>query len=299
MICVRTVLLVSALAFPVAPLAGAATQVVPVQVLKAVPQVDGNLAEWSGKWTKVRIGPALPKAERAKYGLDPNEDKNTVNSLDVQMMAGVAEGRLFLAVKYPDRRADDEYRGWEWRGDRYAEAKNLDDMFSVRFHMSGDFDRSMLSDKTYKVDVWIWSAARSNPSGVADDYTHVVSTRMIEDAAEYALPDGRTVYIKKERDAGAAPYKTLPRPRENKGPLLPAFELRQPSGSAADVAAKGVWRGGYWQIEFARALVTGHSDDVAFNPGDKVLGQIAVFNSANAEHKSVSEPLLFDFSALK
>lgn len=54
-----------------------------------------------------------------------------------------------------------------------------------------------------------------------------------------------------------------------------------------------------WQLEFGRALVTGQADDVPFKPGEKLLGQMAVFNRGSAEHKSVSEPLLFDFSALK
>jgi hypothetical protein len=237
--------------------------------------------------------------ERPKYGLDPGDDRNVTGSLTVQVKAAVARGRLYLAVKYPDASEDKEYRGWEWNGERYAEAKKLDDLFSVRFHLGGEYDRSMLSGREYQVDVWLWSAARTNPAGVAEDYSHAISTRGIEDAAEYVLPDGRTVYIKKTRDAGTAPYKTLPRPKENRGARLPAFELQKPAGSVADVVAKGVWRAGEWQLEFGRALDTGNVDDVVFRPGGKVLGQLAVFNKANAEHKSVSEPLLFDFSAVK
>ena len=283
----------SSLALADAPL------VVPVASLAAPPSIDGNLSDWSGVWTKVAVKPALEKADRKKYGLDPEEDKNSTGSLNVQLKAGVAKGKLYMAVKFPDSTEDKEYRGWEWNGDRYAEAKKLDDLFSVRFHMGGDYDRTMLSTKEYKVDVWLWSAARSNQAGVAEDYTHTISTQSIEDAAEYSLPDGRTVYIKKVRDIGTAPYKTLPRPKEKKEAKLPAFAIQKPTGSAADVAAKGDWVSGNWQIEFARALNTGNADDVVFKPGSKVLGQIAVFNKANAEHKSVSEPLLFDFSALK
>ncbi len=279
--------------------ADAPPQVIPVASLAAPPSVDGNLADWSGAWTKVAVKPALEKADCKQYGLDPEEDKNSTGKLNVQIKAGVAQGRFYLAVKYPDPTEDKEYRGWEWNGDRYAEAKKLDDLFSVRFQMGGDYDRTMLSAKDYKVDVWLWSAARANPAGVAEDYTHTISTRPIEDAAEYALPDGRTVYIKKVRDSGTAPYKTLPRPKEKKGAKLPAFEMQKPTGSAADVAAKGDWGSGEWRIEFARAMNTSNADDVAFKPGGKVLGQIAVFNKANSEHKSVSEPLLFDFSALK
>jgi hypothetical protein len=91
----------------------------------------------------------------------------------------------------------------------------------------------------------------------------------------------------------------MPKPKENKGEIIQSFEITPSSGSAADVAAKGRWKAGHWQLEFSRALNTGNADDVVFKPGQKILGQIAVFNQGYAEHKSVSEPLLFDFSAIK
>jgi len=273
---------------------------IPVASLSAVPKVDGDVSEWGGAgWTKVPVGPALEKADRAKYGLDPEGDKNLTGSLAVQMKAAVVGTRFFIALKYPDSSEDANAKVWEWRGDRYVEGKQREDMLAVRFHLSGDFDRSMLSNKDYKVDTWLWSASRTNPSGVAEDTVHHVTTSMLDSAAEYESPDKKTIYIKKSRDAGAAPFKLLPRPKENKGDKLPFFELTASSGSAADVAAKGRWKAGYWQLEFGRALHTGNADDAPFKPGQKILGQIAVFNQGYAEHKSVSEPLLFDFSAVK
>lgn len=273
---------------------------IPVTSLGAAPKVDGDLAEWGNAgWTKVAISPALEKADRAKYGLDPNDDKNQTGSLTVQLKAGVAGDRFYIALKYPDSSEDTSARQWEWRGEKYVEGKQREDMAALRFHMSGDFDRSMLSTKDYKVDVWLWSAARTNPSGLAEDMSHHVTTKMLESAAEYESPDKKTIYIKKLRDAGNPPYKLLPKPRENKGDKLPSFELGTSSGSAADVAAKGRWKAGHWQLEFARALNTGNADDVVFKPGQKVTGQIAIFNQGYAEHKSVSEPLQFDFSAVK
>jgi hypothetical protein len=285
---------VSCMAFAQQPLS------IPVGVLGAGPKIDGDLNEWgSAGWVKVPVSPALEKADRVKYGLDPNDDKNHTGSLSVQMKAGVAGDRLFIALKYPDSSEDISPKQWEWRGEKYVEGKQRDDMLALRFHMSGDFDRSMLSTKDYRVDVWLWSAARTNPTGLAEDMTHHVTTKMQESAAEYESPDKKTIYIKKARDAGTASYKLLPRPKENKGEKLPFFEITPGSGSAADVAAKGRWKSGFWQVEFSRALNTGSADDVAFKPGQKILGQIAVFNQGYAEHKSVSEPLLFDFSAVK
>ncbi len=273
---------------------------IPVTPLGAAPKIDGDLSEWgSAGWIKVPISPALEKAERAKYGLDPNDDKNQTGSLSFQMKAAVVGDQFFLALKYPDSSEDSSAKQWEWRGDKYVEGKQREDMLALRFHMRGDFDRSMLSSKDYTVDVWLWSAARTNPSGLAEDMTHYVTTKMLDSAAEYESPDKKTIYIKKLRDAGNAPYKLLARPKENKGEKLPSFQLTPSSGSAADVAAKGRWKTGYWQVEFGRALNTGHADDAVFKPGEKIIGQIAVFNQGYAEHKSVSEPLLFDFSAIK
>lgn len=287
-------------AFPALSAAGDPPQVIAVNVLNLAPKVDGRLGEWgSDGWTAVAIRPALEKPDRTRLGLDPNDDRNHTGALTLQIKAGVHGGRFYLALRYPDATADIEHRLWEWRGDKYAEGKQREDMLAVRFHMAGDFDRSMLSLRDYKVDVWQWSAARTNPVGIAEDMTHHMTTAMLDSAAEYTLPDGKTIYIRKQRDAGDAPYRMLPRPKEKKGDRLPSFERGTASGSAADVAAKGEWSAGQWQLEFARLMATGNGDDVEFRRGQRVLGQIAVFNRGYSEHKSISEPLLFDFSKLK
>lgn len=277
-----------------------APQVIAVQALAKAPKVDGKLADWgSAGWIRVAVKPALEKSERAKYGMDPEDDRNQTGSLNLELKVGASGGRIYVALRYPDAAADAEHRVWQWRGDKYAEGKQREDMLAIRFHLAGNYDRSMLSKQDYQVDVWQWSAARTNPAGIAEDAFHHMTTAMLENAAEYTPPDGRTIYIKKQRDAGTAPYRMLPRPKEKKGETLPSFEPASAAGSAADVAAKGEWKAGFWHLEFSRALDTGHADDAVFRPGQKILGQIAVFNKGYAEHKSVSEPLLFDFAAIK
>lgn len=283
-----------------APAQTPAPQVIAVQALAKAPKIDGKLADWgSAGWTRVAVKPALAKSERAKYGMDPEDEHNQTGSLNLELKVGVNGGRIYVALKYPDAAADTEHRIWQWRGDKYAEGKQREDMLALRFHLAGNYDRSMLSKQDYKADVWQWSAARTNPAGTAEDLVHHITTALQEDAAEYTPPDGRTIYIRKLRDAGTASYRMLPRPKENKGEKLPSFEPATATGSAADVSAKGEWQAGFWHLEFGRALDTGHADDVVFTPGQKILGQIAVFNKGYAEHKSVSEPLLFDFAAIK
>lgn len=291
----------AALALGLASLSAAAAepQVVRVVALAEAPAVDGNLADW-GKdgWVKVALAPAVEAADRARLGLE-GDDRNYTGRIVVQIKAGVAAGRLHVAARWPDNAADTEHKGWEWLGGRYVESKKREDMFAIRFHLDGDYDATMLSAKTYRVDTWLWSAARTNPYGLAEDTLHAISTRMIENAAEYAVPGIGTVYIKKQRDAGTPPYKPVRPPREKGADRLPSVEpAPNPGGSAADVAAKGVWKSGHWNLELARALVTGNADDVGFRAGQKLLGQIAVFNRSSDEHKSVSQPLLFDFADL-
>jgi hypothetical protein len=281
-------------------LAEAPPQVLPVLALPAAATVDGDLKEW-GKdgWIKIAIKPALEKSDRAKYGLE-GESRNYTGSITVMLKAGSAQGRLFLAVRWPDDSPDADYKGWEWTGTKYAEGKKRDDMFAVRFHLDGDYDRSMLAGKNYRADVWLWSAARTNPGGYAEDMVHVISGKPIENAAEYETVDSGTLYIKKNRDAGNPMYKATRPPKAKEAERLASFELLNgASGSIADVTAKGVWKDGYWNLEFARKLDTGNADDAIFKPGKKILGQIAVFNHSSDEHKSISEPLLFDFSPIK
>lgn len=275
---------------------------IPVTALPNPPKLDGNLSDWgSAGWIKVPIKPAVAKEDRAKLGLDP-EDKNHTGNITVQLKAGVAAGKLYIAAKWPDDKADVDYQGWAWKNDKYVvDSKRRDDMFAVRFHMDGQYDRSMLTtEKSYKVDVWLWSAGRSNAAGLAEDMVHVVSNKPLEDVAEYEIPGKGMVYIKKTRDDGIPSYEVVPKPKTREGDLVPSIrQTGKASGSVADVEAKGAWKTGGWGLEMGRKLSTGSPDDVAFQPGKKILGQIAVFNRGSSEHKSVSEVLSFDFSALK
>lgn len=273
---------------------------VPMASLAEAPVVDGNLTEWGTTgWLKIPVKPAVEPHERAALGLD-GEDRNATGKLTVQLKATVAQGRLFLAVRWPDDAPDTEHRGWQWAGGKYAEGKQREDMLAVRFHKQGDFDRSMLASKSYSADVWLWSAARTNPAGQAEDWLHLISSKPIEDAAEYDVKGVGTIYIKKNRDAGSPIYRNLRPPKEKGADRLPSFEVvDKATGSVADVAAKGSWRAGEWRLEMSRRLDTGHPDDVVFEPGRRLVGQIAIFNRGSGEHKSVSEPLLFDFSTLR
>ncbi|MBF0160976.1 MAG: hypothetical protein HQL88_01685 [Magnetococcales bacterium] len=270
------------------------SQKLPIRVgeLAKAPAVDGDLADWPGLehpiWHSVPMQPAILD--------DPG---NQTGQLKLLLAVGLTADRIFVAARWPDATQDNQYKPWQWQQDKYEQSKKLDDMLAIRFHLTGPYDVCMLPERegSYQVDVWQWSAGRSNLAGLAEDMVHTISTRFVEDAAEYPLPNGHTVYIKKRRDDGAAFYKVARPDKKFQGETLPGVVMTgSGSGSLVDVAAVGRWQEGHWSLEMSRLRVTGHDDDVAFPPGASIPGGIAVFNKGNAEHKSVEGNLLFELS---
>ncbi len=264
-----------------------AATTVPVVALDTPPVVDGDLSEWSGDWQDIAIHPALE-----------GDAKNRTGELVVQLQVGIAEERIYFAARWPDSEPDTVYKPWEWKKKKYKRGKDRDDMFAVRFDMAGDFNTCMIEDADYKVDVWLWSAGRSNQKDYATDMWHLITQEVLENAAEFDTPSGKKVFIRKSADDGMPGFENNKPKRRKKfeGDELPGIELtRGPKGSIADVAAKGVWKDGFWHLELGRLLHTGHDDDVTLAGIDTKRGQIAVFNKGYAEHKSVSEELLFSF----
>jgi hypothetical protein len=283
---IRAITISSALLLALSFTAHAEPQPVAVSQVSE-PSVDGDLSEWGREgWTAIPVKPAMDK-----------DADNFTGEITVEMKTAVSGDMFYLAAKWPDDNEDLEYKNWVWKGKKYKRDKKLDDMFAVRFYMSGDYDESMITEKTYTVDVWLWSAGRSNSAGRARDMWHHVTTKVTEDAAEYKTESGKIVYIKKHKDEGTPSFDNNKIDRKsNQGKKVPSFALNSDaSGSVTDVQAKGVWKDGYWHLEMSRKLDTGHSDDAAFVPGNSLLGAIAVFNKAEMEHKSTSGDLSFQF----
>jgi hypothetical protein len=265
---------------------GVEPQKVAIAPLEFSPVIDGQLEEWLAlEPERIRVTPAME-----------NDKKNRSGTLEVEFWAGMREDRIHIAARWPDGAPDTEYRPWQWRTRKYKRSKIRDDMFALRFAMAGEFNRSMLAAADYEVDVWVWSAGRSDRVGLAEDYRHRISLQMIENVAEYETDSGETVYIERKRDSGERGYCTIKPGKTRTADRLPSIEVRgQASGSVADVSARGLWKDGYWHLEMQRLLDTGHADDVSLYPGLEILGQLAVFNKIGSKHKSVSEPLLFRF----
>ncbi len=77
---------------------------------------------------------------------------------------------------------------------------------------------------------------------------------------------------------------------------MPKYIVNEnPTGSIADVRAKGVWANGVWTLELQRKLDTQNLDDVVFEKGKKVLGGIAVFNHTGDDDHNHSDVINFQF----
>lgn len=259
-----------------------------VNKVASPPVVDGDLKDWgTSGWISLVLKPAVE-----------NDKENLAGIVNVEMKTAIADDHFYMAVRWPDKDQNTEYKSWIWKRTKYKRGDKLDDMFAVRFFMDGEYDACMFTEKRFTSDVWVWSAGRSNLAGYAKDTRQVITTKMIEDAAEYELPSGKIVYIKKYNDSGNPIYEnTKPKRKKFAGKKLPGIKVtKNASGSIADVHAKGIWKDGYWTLELSRSLDTKNTDDVAFKPGESLMSAIAVYNKGNAEHKSISEELVFEFA---
>ncbi|MBI4613478.1 MAG: DUF1259 domain-containing protein [Planctomycetes bacterium] len=176
---------------------------------------------------------------------------------------------IYFLVRWKDESKDDaSHKPWVWNASSgaYAEGPEREDMFTLAFQHTGAFTADMLSGEPGVWDVWQWKATRTNPQGYAMDRTHRYTPEKPEGKARsYTARDGRTIWITRPEDAGDTVEKKQPAPEERASDRVPQYLPGTPSGSAADVRAKGVWADGWWTLELERKLDTGHADDTAFD----------------------------------
>lgn len=254
-------------------------------VMSVKPEIDGDLSDWQAQEFET-----IPISSAIK-----DDEDNRIGESSVELASRIVGDRIYFAARWADSSESLVYRPWVWRGTRYRRAKIQDDKFALRFEISGEYNRSMIVNADYVVDVWVWSSARSNLIGIAEDQIHTISTSPIENAPEYESENGTIIYIDRIDDSGT-PGFTATKPANRKVKTesqLASIEVAGlPEGSIADVSARGVWKDGFWTTELSRELDTGNSDDRAFRSGDRVHFQLAIFNESQEEHKSISEPAL-------
>ncbi len=187
--------------------------------------------------------------------------------IDITLKAVYTDKEIFFLVIFPDPDESRSHKSWVWDKGRdiYKIGKDREDVFVFKWNMgTKSVDLSIYGADPYKADVWFWKACRTDPAGYADDKIQTLAPTYMKNSVRLTAKSGRTMYLLRKGDLGVGAYATKLQV-EYAGNMLPRFTNHTPSGSRADVKAKGVWKGGKWTIEFGRALNTGNNDDIRFD----------------------------------
>jgi len=215
------------------------------------------------------------------------------NDLPIIIKAVYTDTEIFFLVSFPDPDESRTHKTWVWDKARqiYTVGHDREDIFLFKWNMeSKPVDIRLYTDNAYLADIWFWKACRTDGVGFADDKSHKYSLTEDRNATKIVSTSGKTMYLLRSGDDGESAYK-INLISDYASDLLPRYTLRQPTGSRADVRAKGVWRNGGWTIEFSRKLKTGNGDDIQFNPGKKYLFGISRYEIADRSHNTkLSDP---------
>ncbi len=191
-----------------------------------------------------------------------------VAGIDITLKAVYTEDSIFMLVTFPDPSESRDHKTMIWNADQqyYRTGNNREDTFVIKWSMEPiPVDLSISSDESYRADIWFWKAHRTDPSGYADDKYHLYSNTQLPDGDMVISKLGHVFYLSRSGDEGNAAYRDIVY-EQYAADRLPKYERVTPTGSRADVRAKGGWHDGAWSVEFARRLKTGHIDDLELDP---------------------------------
>lgn len=267
---------------------GFTTGTVPLLTAKHVrtlPDIDGS--GYDAVWKSVqRSSLKLPGVWGPSIG----------TSSEATLQAVYTDTHIAFLVRWQDATRDDRtHKPWVWNAAKsaYEQGREQEDAMALAFELRGPFTADMLSPVEAVWDLWTWKATRSDPVGYALDKTHRYSMTATEGKSKsYPSRTGAPVWIQRPDDAGEPTQKSLSAPSSYRGDTQPGYLIKEPSGSAADVRAKGKWENGFWTVELVRKLDTGHSDDTAFDPARRYKMALAVQDRTGDMDKSSGVILL-------
>jgi hypothetical protein len=260
---------------------------------------------------KVAEAPILDGSDRDAVWqkVKPVAIKDQASQKTILLRSIHTDDRVFFVAIFSDSAQNSLHKPWSWNDatKTYDTAAHREDTFVFKWNMMDhDVSLSNFSDDTYKADVWYWKANRTNPAGYADDKYQLLGDEPTKKSSELVSASGKKRYLSRKSDKGDSAYKEYT-PNAYEGDIVDRYPARTPSGSRADVQAKGQWQGGIWVVEFSRALSTGNDDDVVLDlaSGSSPLFGVSMFslygrphdpNSPNLYGRGrVSEPLRLKF----
>ncbi len=197
--------------------------------------------------------------------------RDPVAHIDIELRTAHDGEHLYLLARFPDATEDRQQKTlvWDPEEGRYRTGTEREDTLVLKWNMEPfPVDLTLTGDDEYLADLWFWKAHRTDPVGYADDKLQHYTRAAAERGTPRISKSGQTFYLFRDGDAGDSAYEILTY-SDHVGDKAPKYKHRQPSGSRADIRAKGTWRDGVWTVEFQRKLVTGHSDDLQLVRGGR------------------------------
>ncbi len=180
---------------------------------------------------------------------------NFVQASDFSFSAFVSNNKIFISIEFNEKEERRSHRSWVW---------NPIEQFYKEDHGDRESVVSIILKKSGEpfADMWIWRSFISNPAEIAEDFQ--VFYQKNDDSAPSLV----------KRDAGRICWESRYFD-EFAGERLPRFYHKKPSGSSADVSARGIWKNGRWHLKISRALDTGNPDDIVIAKEDTIIMSVS------------------------
>ncbi|MFP5222017.1 MAG: ethylbenzene dehydrogenase-related protein [Acidobacteriota bacterium] len=261
----------------------------------------------SGAWSLAQAGPRALTASRTDTppgidqpespqwsGAEPVTVRDVVAKVDITLKALHDDENVYIQATFPDPTENRMHRMllWDPAKRAYRDGPEREDVLVLKWNMSPNASGLTLhEDAPYVADIWFWKAYRSDHAGYADDKIEIYSVNPDPYAKAMLSVSGRVFYLTRKGDEGQDPADALIYP-EYVGERAAKFRLVQPTGSRADIRAKGFWKDGLWTVTYARKLVTGHDDDVPLSlDGAHPFGVSRFEIAGRAPEPDTEEPL--------
>lgn len=210
---------------------------------------------------------------------------DTIAGIDIHLQSVYTSDSIYMLVKFPDASENRKHKLMHWNENkkRYMTGPEREDTFVFKWNMLPiRTDISLSADTPYKADIWYWKAMRTDHAGYADDKIQTYQFKKTKQSKMLSSKNGSYFYLTRRGDKGTAAY-TPAFYLDKASDTMPKYDFGMPTGSRADIKAKGSWVNGEWTIEFQRALNTDHSDDLQFNTDNKYFFGVSRYEIAGRE----------------
>lgn len=221
--------------------------------------------------------------------------RDAVADIDMKVSAVHDGASLSIVVEFPDATEDRYHRALVWNDDikSYQNGPTREDVMVLKWSMVPyQTGLTLKEDRPYRADMWFWKAHRTDHAGYADDKIQYYSTTRERKAQLLVSESGRVFYLVRKGDSGTPAY--MPKLYSSLvKKVMPKYNFVTPTGSRADIRAKGNWVNGRWTIEFNRALQTGNGDDIQLSVGNSYRLGVSRYEIAGRQPDEKSEQPLY------